>query len=230
MKDDPHAQMSKQWQYYLIAINYHMTLENIYLLLDDRLAFANGTGFRTLDSPTKKDYIFDRINFTDLPRLDKVRTCSYNTVTGVEQYSVVQSLKATANVLQGFLRAGKGTLADVRAAILTKVLNVKTFDSRLPPPLKPGKTYPNKVVDINPDDYLYLPQYNREMFLVANIVNRAGEVTQFPRGGLYNWTGDSTPYSFLPHISNYAYRSVLVPISRFRKLAVDAPVFRPYTT
>ena len=61
LKDDPHALMSRQWQYYLRAINYNMTLENVYLLLDDHLAFANDTGFPSLDDPGEKaDFFFNR--------------------------------------------------------------------------------------------------------------------------------------------------------------------------
>ena len=81
---------------------------------------------------------------------------------------------------------------------------------------------------MNPDDYLYLPEHDREKFLVANIVNNAGEVLQFPRGGLYSWTGDQTPYSFLPHISNHSYGDVLYPLANLLPIAASAPIPSPY--
>jgi hypothetical protein len=137
MKDDNHVLITKQWQYYMLAINPTMSLENVYLLLDNNLAFCNSTGFRQ-DSDPRADYFHNMDLGTKPPQFDKVRICSRNSVTGVEQYSLVQSIKATVNVLQARLRAGIGTLADVRAAILSKVLNVSTFDSRFAPPLKPG--------------------------------------------------------------------------------------------
>lgn len=195
--DDPHVIINRQWQYYMIAINYNMTLENVFLLLDDHLAFANNTGFRNLDNPGKKDYFFNRTEYSEFPSLDKVRTCSLNVMTGRE---------------------------------VGPYLHVTTFDSRQPPPLKPGKTYPNSVQDINPEDYLYLPQFNREMFVVATIVNRKGEVVQFPRGALYPWTNDNTPYSFIPLISNHdpKYGTVMYPLSRLKKIPLGSPVPRPY--
>jgi len=228
MKDDNHVLITKQWQYYMLAINPAMTLEDVYLLLDNNLAFCNSTGFRN-DNDPRADWFHNRDLGCKPPQFDKVRICSRNAVTGVEQYSLVQAIKAVGNVLQARLRAGIGTLADVRAAILTKVLNVSTFDSRFAPPLKPGRIYPTKISEINPDDYLYLPRYNREKFIVANIVNRAGEVVQFPRGGLYSWTEDNTPYSFLPIISNPTYGPVLYTIDRnLIKLPIGSSVPSPY--
>lgn len=194
LKDDNHNPINKQWQYYLLAINPAMTRENVFLLLDNNLAFTNSTGFRN-DGDPRADYFHD-LNLTHKsPQFDKVRTCSRNCVTGVEQNGM---------------------------------LNVKTFDVRNAPPLKPGRSYPLTIAEINPDDYLYTPRYNREMFIVANIVNGEEEVVQFPRGGLYSWTNDNTPYSFLPLVSNPTYGPVLVPLSRFRKLPIDSAVPPPY--
>jgi hypothetical protein len=194
LKDDSHNSITKQWQYYMLAINPAMTLENVFYLLDNNLAFTNSTGFRN-DGDPRADYFHNKDIAFKPPQFDKVRTCSRNCVTGIEQGGM---------------------------------LSVKTFDIRVAPPLKPGKVYPNNLSEIKPDDYLYTPRYNREMFIVANIVNGAGEVVQFPRGGLYDWTNDNTPYSFLPLCSNPAYGPVLVPLDRFRKLPVDSPVPSPY--
>lgn len=228
MKDDNHVLITRQWQYYMLAINPTMTLENVYFLLDNNLAFCNSTGFRN-DADPRADWFHNKDLTYKSPQFDKVRICSRNVVTGVEQFSLIQAVKAVANVLQARLRAGKGTLEDIRKAILTKVLNVSTFDSRFAPPLKPGKIYPTKISEIDPDDYLYLPQHNREKFIVANIVNRSGEVVQFPRGGLYSWTNDDTPYSFLPVISNPSYGPVLYPLeNNLIKLPVGSAVPRPY--
>lgn len=225
LKEDSHVIMNRQWQYYLRAINYNMTVENVYLLLDDHLAFANNTGFSSLSSPDRKDYLFDRTNYTQFVRLDKVRTTSRSSLTGVEEYSLVQGLKNAGSLLQSRQRS----LRAVRKALVTtNVLNVKTFDSRFAPPLKPGRIYPTKMSEVNPDDYLYMPQYNREMFLVANVVNARGEVVQFPRGGLYSWTQDNTPYSFLPHISHYGYGAVRYDLNKLLKLSASSPVPRPY--
>lgn len=229
LKDDPHAFLDEQWQYYLAAINYTMDMEDVYLLLDKALAFANGTGFRQEGSP-KADYFHRRDLQFKPPNLDKVRSCVRNVLTGVPQYSLVQTVKEMASLVGTVVRREKTFLAArvSFAFLLTtspNVLSVWTFDSRQPPPLRPGRTYPSRVEDADPDDYLYLPQTDPEKFAVANIVNRAGEVVQFPRGGLYSWTGDQTPYSFMPHISNHSYGDVLYPLSNLTPVEM---VPRPY--
>lgn len=198
LQDDPHAKLTQQWQYYIRAINYNMTLENVYLLLDDHLAFANHTGFPNLDDPgDRADFFFNRNLGGKAPQMDKVRTTSRSVLTGVEE---------------------------------GKFLRVWTFDSRSLPPLKPGRSYPRDISEVNPDDYLYMPETHPEKFLVANIVNRREEVVQFPRGATYPWTGDSTPYSFMPHISDHAYGPVLYPLSMLVKVPLGDPKPRPYRT
>ena len=232
LKEDPHAFMDQQWQYYLAAGNYAMDLEDVNLLLDRALAFANQTGFRKSGSP-KADYFHNKDLQYKPPNLDKVRTCSRNVLTGTPQYSLLQTLKDAATLATAIVQRKAGFLAarSTFASLLTtanNVLNVWTFDSMKPPPLKPGKVYPVAISKVNPDDYLYMPERDREKFLVANIVNNAGEVVQFPRGGLYPWTGDQTPYSFLPHISNHSYGDVLYPLANLLPIAANAPIPSPY--
>jgi hypothetical protein len=104
------------------------------------------------------------------------------------------------------------------------VLNVKVFDSRQNPPLKPGYSYPNDISEVDPNAYLYMPETNPEMFLVANIVNGRGEVVQFPRGALYPWIdGGTTPYSFMPHVADLGYGPIKVPIRYLYKVPLGSP-------
>jgi len=194
LKDDQHVVFGEQWQYFLVAANRNMTLENIMLLLDWRLAFANRLGLTNPNDP-RADYITRRHLDRRAPQLDKVRTCSRSVMTG---------------------------------EVAGDKLRVTLFDSRQPPPLKPGRTYPTRVEDVNPDDYLYLPETHPWMFLVANIVNARGEVVQFPRGAVYDWTKDNTPRSFVPHIYNPAYGDVLYPLSRLWRVPDNQPVPSPY--
>jgi hypothetical protein len=194
LKDDQHVIFGEQWQYYLAAINSGMTLENVMLLLDYRLAFANRTGLRNPDDP-RADYITGQFTESKPPQLDKVRTTSRSVLTG---------------------------------EMVGDSLRVRVFDSRQPPPLKPGKSYPAHVEDVRPEDYIYLPETHPWMFLTANIVNQAGEVVQFPRGAVYPWTKDNTPRSFMPHISNPDFGDVLYPLTQLQKLADDEPIPSPY--
>lgn len=228
LKDDPHVKLDRQWQYYLRAINHNMTLENVFLLLDNRLAFANNTGFTSLSNPAKKDYFFDRTSYTALPGLDKVRTCARSVLTGAPAYSLWVGIQQAVTAVTDRLRGARTFLAgrSIRALLTsTNVLQVQTFDSRQPPPLKPGRRYPSRIEEANLDDYLYNPREHPWMFLVANIVNRAGEVVQFPRGATYPWFLDgATPASFLPHISNPTYGPVQVPLTRLLPVtAIPSP-------
>lgn len=196
LKDNPNAVMTRQWQYYIRAINYNMTIANAYLLLDDHLAFANDTGFRDLDNPGKRDYFFNRTNFAKDPNLDKVRTCSRSLMTGT--------------VVGGYLQ-------------------VQTLDSQQDPPLKPGRAYPRDISEVNPDDYLYMPQTHPWMFVAATITNKRGETVQFPRGGLYPWFMDGrSPVSWMPLVSNHSQGVVLYPLSRLRLIGASEPLPGPY--
>lgn len=107
-------------------------------------------------------------------------------------------------------------------------VDILTFDSRKPPPLKYGCAYPDRVEDIDLNDYLVTPQTAPWMFVVANIINDHGDLVPFPNGAIYPWTKDNLPYSFLPLISNHGYGPVIYPASKMRRLAPDEPIPSPY--
>jgi hypothetical protein len=228
MKDDPHAELPQQWQYYLRAINYNMTLGNVYLLLDDHLAFANHKGFPTLENPgDRQDWFFNRnlgINPATgkpykPPTLDKVRTTSRSILTGVEEFDY------PTFTYDGVVRGLISRLLRRKEP----VLKVTVFDSRQNPPIKPGKSYPKDIREVDPSAYLYMPETHPEMFMVANIVNRRGEVVQFPRGATYPWIdGGATPYSFLPHVANLGYGQIKIPMRYLHKVPLGSPKPRAY--
>ncbi|RPJ29175.1 MAG: hypothetical protein EHM33_02035 [Chloroflexi bacterium] len=107
-------------------------------------------------------------------------------------------------------------------------LNVLTFDSRAPIPLKPGCTYPRSVEEADISIYAITPQTHPWLFVVCNIMNTSWEVVPFPHGGLYPWTGDNKPYSFLPLVSNHGYGPVLRPLTTLRRLGESEPIPSPY--
>lgn len=190
------VQMDMHWQFYLRAINYKMSLENVFLILDDALAFANNSGFDNLDNPGKKDFFFGRTNYPEYPRLEKDRTCSRNVLTGVEEGSL---------------------------------LKVVTFDGNKPPPMKPGKIRPQRLQDVRLEDYLYNPREHPWMFCVANrITTKPGNQTSiapFPRGAIYEWTGDNLPYTWIPHVST---ETIYYPLRYFIKIPLGNPKPSPY--
>jgi hypothetical protein len=104
-------------------------------------------------------------------------------------------------------------------------LKVTMLDGTKEPALKPGRSYPKAVGEINPDDYLYHPRTHRHLFCVANIVNIKGEVVPFDNGALYDWTGDGVPYTFIPHIARFP---VYYPLENLIELPPGSPIPSPY--
>lgn len=105
-------------------------------------------------------------------------------------------------------------------------LQVGTFDGNNPPPLKPGKTYPETLAEVNLDDYLITPRTNLEMFLVCNnIQTKPGNRTSifpFDNGGIYDWTPEPAEmYSFFPLVSRFTVRS---PLRNWIKIPQGSPM------
>jgi hypothetical protein len=173
--NEPHTkvEITRDWQFYLVAMNYDMTLENVSLLLHYHLAFCNNTGFGKEGEP-RRDYILNKnLTARELPRFDKDRTCSRNTLTGT-----VVGDKLRLKLFDGNkpppMKPGRPlprNLADVR------------FEDYL----------------YNPrDNREMFIVANR----VTTKPGGQSSVAPFPRGGYYPWTGDDKQYSFLPHISD----------------------------
>lgn len=104
-------------------------------------------------------------------------------------------------------------------------LFVAMLDGSKSPPLKEGRSYPERVQDINVDDYLFTPQTHRHFFFAANIINRRGETVPFPNGAFYDWTGDGRPYTWLPHVSRFEVR---YPLANLMQLPAGAAIPSPY--
>lgn len=105
-------------------------------------------------------------------------------------------------------------------------LQVKSFDGNYPPPLKPGRTYPDTLADVNVDDYLITPKTNLEMFLVCNnIRTKPGNQTSispFDNGGRYDWTPEPAEiYTFFPLVSRF---KILSPLENWIKIPPGSPL------
>lgn len=75
------TKFTRQWQYFLYAINKGMTLAAIIAKLGDENALANKTGFR--ESDPKNNYLTGNVGYKNDPWLDKLRTFSRNTHAGI---------------------------------------------------------------------------------------------------------------------------------------------------
>lgn len=166
------TEMTKDWQYYLIAINYGMDLGDISAILDYRLAFANGTGLTNPNTP-RRDYILEKnLNARENPRLDKDRTCSRSILTGTEVGDYLKLTTMDGNNPPP-MKPGKSrpqTIAEIR------------FEDYL----------------YNPRDNreMFLVANTVSVKAQGNT-----SVAPFPRGARYSWTNDNMPYTFVPHVS-----------------------------
>ena len=183
--------LTRDWQYYIRAINPGMSPARVAAIFGYFRAFCNGTGLGDPDDP-RANFLQNEDLLAPFPQFDKDRTCSRSVMTGTVDGS--------------FLLA-------------------QTFDGNIRPPLKPGRTYPAKLADVDLDDYLYAPRTHPWLFFSANIVGERGQVVPFPNGAVYAWTGDGAPRTFLPHVSRHQVR---YPLSRLRKLTEAEPVPSPY--
>jgi len=93
LKESP-VEMTKEWQMFLVAINYGMELRHISAILHTKRAFANGAGVNDVAHPRKNWIRREDLDSPELPRLDKVRTCAFSVLTGVTRgdFLVVHTL------------------------------------------------------------------------------------------------------------------------------------------
>ena len=74
--------ITREWQFYIRAINYAMELRHVSAIFEYRKAFANGTGFGDASDP-RRDYLLgENLTAKEDPQFDKIRTCIRATHTG----------------------------------------------------------------------------------------------------------------------------------------------------
>jgi hypothetical protein len=215
---DHKVPITKQWQFFIRAINWLMSLQHVAAKFGPKLALTN----RKPDD-IRRDWLrglnLDRPD----PDFDRVRTMSHAALTGTPGFSLLESFRLVGSAL---LTRDLAALRRSFAAFATaNVLQVTMLDGWQDPPLKPGRTYPERVEDIRLDDYLCTPETHRHLFFGANIVNPDGRTSSFPNGAVYAWTGDSQPYTWMPHV---ARRPVPYRLANLDPLPAGAPFPSPY--
>lgn len=185
--------VTRQWQYFIRAINCNMQIERVSAIFGWFRAFCNKKGLGNPDDP-RADYLLSESTTSPNPQFDKVRTCARSVLAGVESQDD---------------------------------LMVHTLDGRQPPKLKAGRAYPQRVENINLDDYFYSPRTHPWLFFTANNVQPDGDTVPFSDdGGVYgDWMGDNRPYTFLPHVSG---STVWYPKSKLVKLPMGSAPPNPY--
>ena len=79
--DDPHVEITEQWQYFIRAINYNMSAKHVAAVFGYQRAFCNGTGFGDPNKP-KRNHLTGENAKAPNPTFDKVRTCARAVMTG----------------------------------------------------------------------------------------------------------------------------------------------------
>jgi len=89
--------VTRDWQFYIRAINRGMTRQHVSAIFEYQKAFCNGTGFGDSNDP-RRDYILnENLNAKEEPQFDKVRTCVRSTHTGAANDTVLRLLTMDGN-------------------------------------------------------------------------------------------------------------------------------------
>lgn len=215
--------LDMHWQFFLGGINYLMSPADVAKEMHYHLAFLNNTGLGKPGVP-RRNYLEGKdLTAQEYPRFDKDRTCSRSKMTGTEAYSLTTAISQTFQTARETLLQRK-SLAPLRQSMremltTNNVLKALTLDGEKPPPLKPGKTYPQRVQDIRPNDYLYTPWSHPWLFFAANTVSSTlgggSKIFPFPRGAVYPWMDDGWKYTWFPHV---ARGEIKYPLTRLQRL------------
>jgi N-acetyl-anhydromuramyl-L-alanine amidase AmpD len=73
--------LTKEWQFFILAINYKMPPDKVSAIFGNRKAFCNLTGLGDAAHP-RADFIKGENLLSPPPQLDKVRTCALSVMTG----------------------------------------------------------------------------------------------------------------------------------------------------
>jgi hypothetical protein len=74
--------LTREWQFFIRAINYKMPVEKVSAIFGNLLAFCNLTGLGDPKHP-RADFLQGENVESPLPQFDKVRTCALSVMTGV---------------------------------------------------------------------------------------------------------------------------------------------------
>jgi hypothetical protein len=77
---DGRVPLTREWQYFIRAINYGMSARHCSAIFHTGRAFANKMGFENPERPCRDYFKNENLDAPDLPILDKVRTCGDATI------------------------------------------------------------------------------------------------------------------------------------------------------
>ncbi len=197
--------LTREWQHYIAAINYHMALNHVAALFGNSKAFCNGSGYRDPDAPNddpRANWILEEDLQYPPPQFSRMWTCANACHTGHEVVNPVGN----------------------------RVLISDCLDGTQPPPIKPGRPRPRSAIEAQAhhDDYLIVPRTHRRFFYIANNQQLTGRVTPAGfNGAVYDWMESDLPFCFMPFVSDDVVSSLLA--RDWIKLPPGSPYASPYT-
>lgn len=202
------TRITKYWQFYLCAINPGMEPRQVMAQLGYKRVLTNGTGFGDARDPRHNWITGENVNAPD-PAFDKDRTTSRSMIMSLDGIEYDETFQ--------FLGEWK-----------TGYIILKTFNGNFAPPMKPGRSNPERLEDAKWDDYLYNPKDHWEMFFALSNVNKnTGIISPFSGGALYDWYFNrKSPVCFMPHVSR---EIIKYPLDYLVKLPIGTDRINPYT-
>jgi hypothetical protein len=197
LHDAPDTEFTKDWQFYLVAINIGMRINNISNLMDNEAALFNHHG---VGKGGRRNYLLgDNLSADQNPRTPKLISFCLNTHAGRDD---------------------------------GKFVYLQTMNGRNPPPMKSGKPRPQTISEIVPEDYLYLPQTHRHLFVDCTNVRWQPKTNSLQYGSWANgivrdWIGDGRLHTFFPLVS--VFEEIKTPISWWTKLPLGSPFPSPFS-
>lgn len=183
---DASVRLTRQWQYYLIAMNYNMSYEHVSAVLNYKIAFTNHQGFEIPGDP-RANYILDQNLDCPLPKLDAVRTCARSVMTGVES----------------------GTDLIVTMFDGTKEPPLKP--GRTYPNSREDINPDDYLYNPRYHRWMFFAANN-----VKAMPGGGSIVFPFAQGAGYGWTGTQDPYVWIPHVSPVPVRYTLARLIRIQ--------------
>lgn len=194
----PDVFFTKDWQYYLWAINKEMWANNssaIVSLMGYTKAFMNRTGIDNPEDERRNYLTQSHLDAPKDPATDKFRSMNLNTHLGRDDGTWMYPL---------------------------------ALNGTQPPPMKPGRTRPQTLASVNPDDYLIMPWTHPFYFIdCVNVKWKPDTQTldygQFANGAVRSYApyNDGLPHTLFPFVTSFM--NVKTPLGWWRKLRPGEP-------
>lgn len=197
--DDRRCTLTREWQYYFVAMNYGKKDNNISHDWTDDIAFCNHTGF--YGKSHRRNYIMQDDMQNALPQTDKTRTCGdaklHLTPTGIIINTRDISLSQMGDMSKDDFVSKVGSETIPQGKVLC-------LNGSNPPELKPGMSHPVSTQDAHTafERYVYNPRDTPLYFFPCTTTGADNHAHAWPNSAKYPWyKNGSEPVTFMFHLA-----------------------------